>query len=124
MWVLASRVWERWPGPLPLSVDVRRWLVGRNAGRTGQHLTAGVVTSLGILVVVGATVALEAYPEYAQWYEVTALSATTLAAGTQVYQNDDRRKTRCARLPEFKSAMALAARFARGEEPRAGFEPA
>ena len=88
MWVLASWVWERRPGPLPLSVDVRRWLVGRNAGRTGKHLTAGAVVSLGILVVVGTTVALEAYPEYEQWYEVSALSAPTLAAGTQAYRND------------------------------------
>ena len=88
MWVLASWVCERRPGPLPLSVDVRRWLVGRDAGRTGQHLTAGVVASLGILVVVGTTVALEAHPEYEQWYEVSALSAPTLAAGTQAYRND------------------------------------
>jgi len=88
MWVLASWVCERRPGPLPLSVDVRRWLVGRDAGRTGQHLTAGVVASLGMLVVVSATVAIEAYPEHAQWYEVSVLSATTLAAGTQAYRND------------------------------------
>ena len=70
MWVLAGWVCERRPGPLPLSVDVRRWLVGCDAGRTGQYLTAGVIASLGMLVVVSTTVALEAYPEHAQWYEV------------------------------------------------------
>ena len=88
MWILASWVWERRPGPLSLSVDVRRWLVGRDAGRTGQHLTAGVVALLGMLIVVSMTAALGVYPEYAQWYEVSVLSAMTLAAGTQAYRND------------------------------------
>ena len=70
MWVLTSRVWERRAGPLSLSVDVRRWLVGRDAGWTGQHLTSGVIASLGMFVVVSTTVALEAYSEYARWYEM------------------------------------------------------
>jgi len=37
---------------------------------------------------VGTTVAPEAHPEYEQWYGRSALSATTLAAGTQAYRND------------------------------------
>lgn len=88
MWLLASWLWERRPGPLPPSVNVRRWLIGRDTRRMGEHLTVGVVASLGILVFVGAAVALEVYPEHAKWYEVSVVSATTLTAGTQAYRND------------------------------------
>ena len=184
------------PGRSPCRSTCGGRLVGRDAKRTGQHLTAVVVASLGMFVVASTMAALRMYPEYAQRYEVSVLSATTLAAGTQAYRNDGLlvscvlvamlfsvflfpdhglgspypryldfvgdvavfggllgttgfvpgasrarrrrsetrstdsgvkklqsnsnrgKKTRCARLPGFKSAMAFAARFTREEGPR------
>ncbi|PSQ15519.1 hypothetical protein BRD02_06785 [Halobacteriales archaeon QS_8_69_73] len=42
-----------------------------------------------MVVVVSTTVALEAYSEYARWYEMSSLSAPTLAASTQAYRSDE-----------------------------------